>query len=199
VLSSLTDDPWELSLQRAQFKINVESNEPVWTPARQELWRRLEQHDFEPDTALNFTRRLARDHGWSLEDARAAVDAYRRFCFLVIISPTPVTPSEVVDEVWHQHLIYSRDYWTNLVRRDAAGTSAPRPHARRPRGPNDLSPAICRNAGAARARLRAAGPGTLAGDASALRAPALSCDGPQPLVYHAQAHRMDSQSLQELN
>jgi hypothetical protein len=22
-----------------------------------------------------------------------------------------VTPSEVVDEVWHQHLIYSRDYW----------------------------------------------------------------------------------------
>jgi len=32
--------------------------------------------------------------------------------FLTMISPTPVTPSEVVDEVWHQHLIYSRDYWT---------------------------------------------------------------------------------------
>ncbi len=40
------------------------------------------------------------------------VDAYRRFCFLAVVSPTPVTPSEIVDEVWHQHLIYSRDYWT---------------------------------------------------------------------------------------
>ena len=102
----------ELSLQRAQLKIDVQLDETVWTPARQELWRRIELHDFEPDTALNFTRRLARDHGWSLGYARAAVEAYRRFCFLAIVSPTPVTPSEVVDEVWHQHLIYSRDYWT---------------------------------------------------------------------------------------
>jgi hypothetical protein len=110
------DDHRELSLQRAHFKIDVQpvdvqSAEPVWTLARQELWQRIERHDFEPDTPLNFTQRLARDHGWSLEDARAAVEAYRRFCFLAIVSPTPVTPSEIVDEVWHQHLIYSRDYW----------------------------------------------------------------------------------------
>jgi hypothetical protein len=97
-------------LQQARLKI--ETDEPVWTPAREALWHRIAQHDFEPDTPLNFTRRLARDHGWSLEEARAAVDAYRRFCFLAVISPTPVTPSEIVDEVWHQHLIYSRDYWT---------------------------------------------------------------------------------------
>jgi hypothetical protein len=101
----------ELSLQRAQFKIDVRPDEPVWTLARRELWQRIERHGFEPDTPLNFTQRLARDHGWSLEDARAAVDAYRRFCFLAVVSPTPVTPSEIVDEVWHQHLIYSRDYW----------------------------------------------------------------------------------------
>jgi hypothetical protein len=49
--------------------------EPVWTPGRQELCRRAEQHDFEPETPLNFTRRLARDHGWSLEEACAAVGA----------------------------------------------------------------------------------------------------------------------------
>jgi hypothetical protein len=90
------DDHWELPLQRAQLKIDVQSDETVWTPARQELWRRVELHDFEPNMALNFTRRLARDHGWSLDDARAAVDAYRRFCFLAIVSTTPVTPSEVV-------------------------------------------------------------------------------------------------------
>lgn len=89
----------------------IEADQPGWTPARQALWRRIEQHDFEPGTPLNFTRRLARDHGWSLDEARSAVDAYRRFCFLAVVSPTPVTPSEIVDEVWHQHLIYSRDYW----------------------------------------------------------------------------------------
>jgi hypothetical protein len=112
MLSSLFDCYGELSLQRAQLKIDVPSDQPVWTQARQELWRRIEQHDFEPDTPLNFTRRLARDHGWSLEDARRAIGAYRRFCFLATVSPTPVTPSDVVDEVWHQHLTYSRDYWT---------------------------------------------------------------------------------------
>jgi hypothetical protein len=107
----MADDHREPSLQ-PQLKIDIQSEGPVWTPARRELWRRIEQHDFESDTPLNFTGRLARDHGWSFEDARAAVEAYRRFCFLAIISPTPVTPSDIVDEVWHQHLIYSRDYWT---------------------------------------------------------------------------------------
>ena len=189
----------ELSLQRAQLKIDLQSDEPVWTPARQELWRRVEQHDFEPDTPLNFTRRLARDHGWSLEDARAAVDAYRRFCFLAIVSPTPVTPSEIVDEVWHQHLdLFTRllDDWCG---ESAAGAVAPRPHSRRARSPNDLSPAICRNAGAARARLRAAEPGVMASDASALRTPALSCDGPQPMACHPQTYRLDPPSIQEVN
>ena len=81
------------------------------TDDQRDLWRRIGAHDFEPDTPLNFTLRLARDRDWTLAEARAAVDAYRRFCFLAVVSPTPMTPSEAVDEVWHQHLTYSRDYW----------------------------------------------------------------------------------------
>jgi hypothetical protein len=83
----------------------------IWTPPQKELWARIEGHDFEPSHPLNFTARLARDRGWTLAEARAAIDAYRRFCFLAAVSPSPVTPSEAIDEVWHQHLIYSRDYW----------------------------------------------------------------------------------------
>ena len=98
-------------MQGADLKLDAPTDAPVWTSAREDLWRRIERHEFEPDTPLSFTRRLARDHGWSLADARAAVDAYRRFCFLAVVSRTPVTPSEIVDEVWHQHLTYSRDYW----------------------------------------------------------------------------------------
>jgi hypothetical protein len=132
MLSSLAHDRWELWLQRAQPKIDLQSDEPVWTPARQELWRRVEQHDFDRNTTLSFTRRLARDHGWTLEEARAAVDAYRRFCFLAVVSPSPVTPSEIVDEVWHQHLIYSRDYWTTWC---GERLQAPLHHDPTPGGP----------------------------------------------------------------
>ena len=46
-----------------------------------------------------------------MERARAAIDEYRRFCFLACVSNADVTPSDAVDEVWHLHLIHSRDYW----------------------------------------------------------------------------------------
>ena len=39
------------------------------------------------------------------------VDEYRRFLHLAVTAPHPVTPSNVVDEVWHTHLMFTRDYW----------------------------------------------------------------------------------------
>lgn len=82
-----------------------------WRPDLVSLWQRIEQHDFEPDQALNFTRRLARDKSWTMAFARGAVGEYRRFCLLTMSGSGVMTPSEEVDEVWHQHLTYSRDYW----------------------------------------------------------------------------------------
>lgn len=76
-----------------------------------ELWDRIAAHDFKLGHPLGFICRLARDKGWTQDFAEAAVMEYRRFCFLAVISPTPVTPSEEVDEVWHMHLTYTRDYW----------------------------------------------------------------------------------------
>lgn len=84
----------------------------AWTPEQRALWARIAAHPFErADHALDFTARLARDRGWDPAFARGAVEEYRRFCFLAAIADTPMTPSEEVDEVWHQHLTYSRDYW----------------------------------------------------------------------------------------
>lgn len=102
----------------------MERIEPaVWTDPDRALWARIASHDFEPAGAsLSFAGRLARDHGWSLAQARAAIDEYRRFCFLALRAGHEVTPSEEVDEVWHQHLAYSRDYWQvwcrEVLRRD---------------------------------------------------------------------------------
>ena len=83
-----------------------------WTDTEQALWARLQAHAFEhPELGIDFARRLAREQGWTLDFARRAIDEYRRFCFLACISPHEVTPSDAVDEVWHLHLCYTRDYW----------------------------------------------------------------------------------------
>ena len=103
------DDHGDPLAPHADLKLDLRSEGAVWTPAREALWERIKQHDFEPDTPLNFARRLARDHGWSLAHARAAFEFYCCCFFLCVVSPTPVTLCDLVDEVWHQHLIYSRD------------------------------------------------------------------------------------------
>lgn len=85
---------------------------PNSTCADRALWDRIAAHPFEnPDIAFDFVRRLARTMGWSLETARAGIEEYRRFCFLAATATELVTPSEEVDEIWHLHLTYSRDYW----------------------------------------------------------------------------------------
>ena len=75
------------------------------------LWGRLRGHSFEEGQGLSFVQRLARERGWSLGFARGAVEEYRKFCFLAVTGGEACTPSVEVDEVWHLHLIYSRDYW----------------------------------------------------------------------------------------
>ena len=83
-----------------------------WPEDARDLWRRIEAHDLdEADVALPFSHRLARDNHWSRPYARRVLDEYRRFCFLACVSDGDVTPSDQVDQAWHLHLLYTRDYW----------------------------------------------------------------------------------------
>jgi hypothetical protein len=61
--------------------------------------------------ALPFSKRLARENGWPEAFAARAVEEYRRFTYLCCVSPEPMTPSVAVDEAWHLHLVYTRNYW----------------------------------------------------------------------------------------
>jgi len=84
-------------------------------------WNRLLALDFDATgAALPFSLRLARDNGWTHSLALRALDEYRKFCFLAVHAGHAVTPSDTVDQVWHQHLTYSRHYWESLCR-DALG------------------------------------------------------------------------------
>ncbi|MCW3835688.1 glycine-rich domain-containing protein [Sphingomonas canadensis] len=76
------------------------------------VWALLSRYTIGPeDAALGFARRLARENGWSLDHAGRVIEEYKRFAFLAVTGTRDVTPSDPVDQAWHLHLTYSRDYW----------------------------------------------------------------------------------------
>jgi len=80
------------------------------------LWQAINAYELDnADAVFPFSRRLARDNGWSHKRALSAIAEYKRFIYLIChfgaIPGTVLTPSEDVDEVWHLHLIYTQDYW----------------------------------------------------------------------------------------
>jgi len=62
------------------------------------------------DVADTFSRRLARENGWSELYARRVILEYKRFLLLAGTGSEMVTPSDAVDQAWHLHLLYTRDY-----------------------------------------------------------------------------------------
>jgi hypothetical protein len=79
------------------------------------VWHRLAICTIGPtDASLDFASRLARENGWSAAHAARVIEEYKRFCFLAATCAGEVTPSDAVDQVWHLHLTYSRDYWQHF-------------------------------------------------------------------------------------
>jgi hypothetical protein len=84
---------------------------PDFDPSTDALWHRLEAFEFsEPYADLTFGDQLARDNGWTLDYTRCVIDEYKRFCYLALRAGHEVMPSDQVDQVWHLHLSYSRNY-----------------------------------------------------------------------------------------
>ncbi|MCS3810439.1 TIGR04222 domain-containing membrane protein [Xanthomonas sp. 4461] len=83
------------------------------TAAQQALWQRLQAYRFggDADALPAFVRRVAKQARCSVGQAQQAVDEYRRFCFLACTDTRDVTPSPLVDQVWHTHLTDTREYW----------------------------------------------------------------------------------------
>jgi len=82
-----------------------------------QLWDSILGFEFdEPGTQLTFAARLARENGWAKHYTNRVIYEYKKFIFLCCISPTPVTPSDPVDQAWHLHLTYTKSYWNSLCR-----------------------------------------------------------------------------------
>jgi len=78
-----------------------------------EVWGKLIKFEF----PKGFKERLAKEKGWDASFTEDAMNEYLKFMFLTKFADHGVTPSEIVDEVWHLHLIYSASYWDDLCDR----------------------------------------------------------------------------------
>ena len=77
-----------------------------------ELLARIQAHPLDkPGADWPFSERLAQENGWPHGFALRVIDEYRRFVYLACVADEEVTPSNEVDQAWHLHLAYTRDYW----------------------------------------------------------------------------------------
>lgn len=85
------------------------------TTQQTELFQRIQNFDLDDiDAKMPFSKRLARDNGWTIQYTQRVIDEYKKFVFLAIVSDHPVTPSDEIDQVWHLHLLYTRSYWDDF-------------------------------------------------------------------------------------
>jgi hypothetical protein len=57
-----------------------------------------------------FASKLSRKLEWKRAFALRAIAEYKKFVFLGLTSPQPLTPSKVIDQVWHEHQLFTKAY-----------------------------------------------------------------------------------------
>ncbi|MBL0135453.1 MAG: hypothetical protein IPP79_16525 [Chitinophagaceae bacterium] len=77
----------------------------------QELWNKILAFDFDnPPSEYGFSIRLANENYWTKNFTEQAILEYKKFMYLAATTDSMVSPSEIVDTVWHQHLIFTQLY-----------------------------------------------------------------------------------------
>lgn len=80
-----------------------------------ELWPKLTAFELDaPQCGLTFSERAARENGWKIGFTRRTIYEYKRFLYLAMTCDHVVCPSDAVDQIWHMHLTYTRNYWEEL-------------------------------------------------------------------------------------
>lgn len=78
---------------------------------KQELWNKILAFDLDnPSGEYGFSTRLASENYWTKSFTEQAILEYKKFMYLATTSDFMVSPSEIVDTVWHQHLIFTQSY-----------------------------------------------------------------------------------------
>ena len=76
-----------------------------------ELWAKIEAFQLDKWTdEYGFVLRLAKENLWTKHFTESAILEYKKFMYLAATSNQMVSPSDIVDIVWHQHLIFTQSY-----------------------------------------------------------------------------------------
>lgn len=79
------------------------------------LWQKISRFELDdPKADFSLTDRICKEYNWPMTFALKAIEEYKKFIFLICSSNQSQTPSEVVDKVWHLHLIYTKSYWIDF-------------------------------------------------------------------------------------
>jgi hypothetical protein len=97
---------------------------------KKELWLRIKNYHFDHIVPPNmwekivetfggtdastkaFADKISRKHACSKRYALKAVNEYKKFIYLAVISDFHVTPSQAIDKVWHEHILFTQAYRT---------------------------------------------------------------------------------------
>ena len=95
-------------------------------------WSRILEFNFDnPMSEYGFSTRLARENYWTKKFTQKAILEYKKFMYLASVSEMMVSPSEVIDVVWHQHLIFTQSYsdFCNLIEKQIQHIPSTHNHA----------------------------------------------------------------------
>lgn len=75
------------------------------------LWMSISTFNLdEPISEYRFSTRLAKENHWTAGFTQKAITEYKKFMYLAATAGDMVSPSPIVDIVWHQHLIFTESY-----------------------------------------------------------------------------------------
>lgn len=75
------------------------------------LFNNILNYDLDgPFSEYTFSIRLASENNWTKIFTDKAILEYKKFMYLAATANAMVSPSEIVDIVWHQHLIFTQSY-----------------------------------------------------------------------------------------
>jgi uncharacterized membrane protein YgcG len=85
------------------------------------LWRRIQNATLVDGDWENskFIIRVAEKHDWRPSKVRALIEEYKKFLYIAV-TDGPATPSKEVDEIWHEHILFTESYfgtWTKVLGR----------------------------------------------------------------------------------
>lgn len=85
------------------------------TPTEQNLYQRICNFKLDhPDAVFSFSHKLSWEYKWSQIYTIRVIQEYKKFIFLAMVADHVVSPSTIVDRVWHLHLLYTHSYWSQF-------------------------------------------------------------------------------------